>query len=168
MKKTNHLKLLLLLPVILIMVLIFIFSSENSEDSSKTSGVITDFIISIINKDYDNMEENEKLEYRDKVSFVVRKLAHFSIFASLSFFMLLALINLMPSYSYLRLSLMSFSISSLYAMNDEIHQLFSSGRACEIRDLLIDMAGVVFGILVLLLIVSIINSIKKKRNKKEV
>lgn len=165
MKKNKPIKYLILLPVILIMVLIFILSSENSEESSRTSGRVVDFVISIINKDYDNMEENERIEYRDKVSFYVRKIAHFSIFASLSFFTLLALFTLIKTYPYIRLFIMSLSLSSLYAISDEVHQLFSSGRACEVRDLLIDMSGALFGICVLSLILLIF---KKTRIKKEV
>ena len=33
----------------------------------------------------------------------------------------------------------------LYAISDEIHQLFIVNRSCELRDVLIDMIGVLIG-----------------------
>ena len=41
----------------------------------------------------------------------------------------------------------AFAIGALYAVSDEIHQIFVPGRSCELRDILIDSAGVLVGIL---------------------
>ena len=43
----------------------------------------------------------------------------------------------------------SLLISMLYACPDEFHQHFVPGRSCEVRDVLIDTAGALIGILVL-------------------
>ena len=160
--KVKPIKYLLILPVVLVMVMIFVFSSEDATKSSETSGRVVNFIIELINKDYDKMEENEKEEYYNKVSFIVRKLAHFSIFALLSFFMIIMFSSIILKYHIFRISLLTFSISSLYAMSDEIHQFYTSGRAMEVRDLLIDMAGIVFGIMFFMLIRLLF---KNKKNK---
>ena len=44
---------------------------------------------------------------------------------------------------------LSLLISMLYACTDEFHQHFVPGRSCEVRDVLIDTAGALIGILVL-------------------
>lgn len=82
--------------------------------------------------------------------FIVRKLGHFLEFAALGF--LLA--------NYIRLlgekGLHHFTLSLLpgilTAMTDETIQMFVEGRSSEVRDVWIDTAGCVFGILFLLLI----------------
>jgi VanZ family protein len=42
---------------------------------------------------------------------------------------------------------MAFGLSGLYAFSDEIHQLFVPGRAFELRDLALDLAGSALGII---------------------
>ncbi|HIU52150.1 MAG TPA: VanZ family protein [Candidatus Merdicola faecigallinarum] len=52
----------------------------------------------------------------------------------------------------------SFIIGVIYAITDEIHQLFVPGRSGEIRDVLIDGLGIIVGII-------LIYQFKKKRGK---
>lgn len=40
----------------------------------------------------------------------------------------------------------------LYAVTDEIHQIFVEGRSCELRDLLIDAAGVLLGVVIVMVV----------------
>jgi len=42
---------------------------------------------------------------------------------------------------------MAFGLSALYALSDEIHQLFVPGRAFEWRDLSLDFAGSTLGVI---------------------
>jgi VanZ family protein len=42
--------------------------------------------------------------------------------------------------------LLTFAACGLYALSDEIHQTFVPGRAFEIRDLVLDGAGIVMGL----------------------
>ena len=46
----------------------------------------------------------------------------------------------------------AWGIGTFYAVTDEIHQLFSPGRSCEFRDMCIDCAGVLTGILLIILL----------------
>ena len=39
-----------------------------------------------------------------------------------------------------------------YAITDEFHQYFVDGRSCEIRDVCIDAAGIITGIIIMILI----------------
>ena len=43
-----------------------------------------------------------------------------------------------------------------YAISDEIHQLFVSGRAGQVQDVIIDSIGVILGICILMLFIKTI------------
>lgn len=51
----------------------------------------------------------------------------------------------------------------LYAITDEFHQMFSSGRHASINDVVIDTLGVLFGLFLVLTINKIIEIIKQKK-----
>jgi VanZ family protein len=70
---------------------------------------------------------------------VLRKLAHLAEFAVLG-----ALL-----YRALRREPAAIALGSLYAVTDEIHQTFVSGRQASPLDWLIDTAGVIAGVLLL-------------------
>ena len=50
----------------------------------------------------------------------------------------------------------------MYAATDELHQKFVAGRGPSIRDVMIDSMGALFGIMVLMLIILMIEKIKNK------
>ena len=112
--------------VVLMMGIIFLFSSCNATISSLQSDMIVIFLRDLIPVN----------------SFIVRKLAHFSLF-----FILATSIYLF-SKSYI----LSLSLSSLYAIFDEFHQYFVPGRSCELRDMLIDISGVVVALIIIKLV----------------
>jgi VanZ family protein len=68
---------------------------------------------------------------------VLRKLAHFAEFAVLGVLLARAVRNL-PA---------AFALASLYAVTDEVHQLFVPGRAGSPLDWLVDAAGAGTGVL---------------------
>lgn len=53
----------------------------------------------------------------------------------------------------------------MYAITDEVHQLFIPGREGKWQDVFIDSIGVFLGIFVLLFFVEIVKQIKLKKNK---
>lgn len=120
--------------IILWMITIFEFSNQNGDTSQGTSDVITDKIIEI-NNDLENK--------RDQVSFCVRKLAHFSIYligGILAF-------GFFDTYSLQKKYVIAFALmfGIVYASLDEFHQSFISGRSAQIRDVCIDICGVITG-----------------------
>jgi hypothetical protein len=68
---------------------------------------------------------------------VLRKLAHFTEYAVLGFLLARAA----PP-------LAAFALGALYAVSDEVHQSFVSGRQGVPEDVAIDVVGIVAGILV--------------------
>ena len=128
--------------VIVCMTIIFTFSSDTSYESTKKSNKIIITVAEMINKK--ELSQKEKDRYIYKFVFIVRKSAHFFIYLILG----LWVASLIKEYSLVnkRMVIYSFLICFLYAISDEIHQLFVNGRSGEIRDILIDSMGSLVGI----------------------
>lgn len=137
---------------VLCMVLIFCFSMENSDESSATSGSVTDKVIDAVYDDYDEMSESEQESIKDKVERVIRKCAHFSVFTMLGFF---ASMTAGRRKLFGRGTAFTLLFCVLYACSDEIHQLFVPGRAGMIMDVIIDTGGALTGILISFLVMLI-------------
>ena len=124
-----------ILLVLLWMILIFIMSSFNSTESSNQSGFIVNIISSILH--INNIE---------LLSLIIRKLAHFTEY------FILGLLTYNMFHSYNKKVYISIIICILYAISDEIHQIFVPGRSCQIMDMTIDTLGSLLGIYLLLFI----------------
>ena len=151
------------LPAILCMVLIFAFSAQTAANSSKTSGELIRQSLSILPIGFDDMPAVRQKEIVESLQFIVRKCAHFSVYA------LLGVLCIPPAHVLLRkwnyAAWAAWGTSALYAVTDEIHQYFVPGRSCELRDVLIDSSGAAVGIL-LLTIVAV--RIRKSRQNNEI
>lgn len=144
MKKYVKLGLLLL-----VMALIFFFSAQPADNST----VQTNFVIDILYSIYKGLFFNSELtvqEFTVALFKPVRKLAHFSEFALLG---ILAYLNI-NEYRKKNVVILSIVFSALYALTDEIHQIFVPGRACALFDMFIDTCGATFGIILIHLLVT--------------
>lgn len=135
-----------------VMVMIFCFSSQDAEHSGHTSNLIVDLLIRIIKPGFDALEQSRQDVFRERVSFFTRKAAHFTEFAFLGVALLLHVLQWLKIRQIRFPAGLSFLIGVLYACTDEIHQIFVPGRACSIRDIGIDSAGILTGILLLTLL----------------
>lgn len=154
-------RMLTLMLTIAVCVTIFKFSSEDSGKSTGTSDFVIDCIINNnhFTKDLDNVH---KEEIKENIKMPIRKLAHFSIYTILGIAVLIHICTYeIGEYKKMGCSLI---IGMLYAISDEIHQLFVPGRSGQVRDVIIDIFGVIFGIGIILLIQ---NLVKKGRKRKK-
>ncbi len=144
------------------MFLIFSMSAEPAELSTETSGNTIRKIYNIIYPGFSDMSETEQQEIIDASQHFVRKAAHFSIYTILG---VLLSINCLYHFKnkWLR-TLLPVFLGALYAVSDEIHQLYVPGRSGEIRDVLIDSAGVAVGCIIVL---SVYQIIKRKKGVKK-
>lgn len=122
---------------IVCMIIIFRFSADNAEESTEKS----DFFVNIL--------ESLPIALRKNLSFIIRKTAHFSIYALLGF--------LISGIFFKKEIFYTLSVCFLYACTDEIHQYFVAGRSCRFQDVMIDTAGSFFGILIFILIMKLLN-----------
>lgn len=144
--------------IIINCIVIFKFSSQDSEKSNETSGVVVNRVvntISTVNK------KVKKESIKDTVTFMVRKCAHFSIYTLLGIW----LMNLTNTFdiSTKRKILMCVLFGILYASSDEFHQSFVGGRSPEVRDVCIDTCGVLFGNILVIIFSKIISVIKRPK-----
>lgn len=134
-----------LIIVIALLVLIFYLSHETGKESTETSGFFTNFINFLL--PFPVTED------------VIRTLAHFSEFACLSFFMN----NLFVSYKDKLTPVIACTLSFLYAITDEIHQIFVPERACQFQDMMVDLAGIVSGMAVYVVIYALVKKVATLR-----
>ena len=151
---------LLFCPAILCMVGIFLLSAQTAEQSSQTSGTVIHEVLTKISEEYVKSSPAEKKSIIESLQFFIRKGTHFSIYALLAvlFFLPFSQCTFHRSKKYF----ISFLCTVLYAMSDEYHQTFVPGRSGEIRDVLIDSCGALFGLLFVYLCISIFKFIRKK------
>lgn len=144
------------------MTVIFGFSSQNSAVSSDTSGFTILHILKCVYPKFNSLTQNAKDTLIENLQFFIRKLAHFSVYCALGFFAQTSLLCVRP-LSKKKKTIISFILSLVYAVSDELHQLFVPGRACRIFDVAVDSAGAILGILISLMIFLIFQ--KKRQHK---
>ena len=135
---------------------IFSMSAQNSDVSSNTSGDTIRVVLSLVPEFEDQSKEFQEQVIED-LQFIARKSAHFIAYMILGILSILLLlqfssINKMPQIALI------FCIA--YAISDEIHQFFVPGRACQLRDVLIDSTGSLTGIILVLLFIKLFNKNK--------
>lgn len=129
------------IPAILLMALIFYFSHQPVMISNDLSMGITEPIIEII--EIVTPMENAPV---DTINHIVRKNAHFFLYFFLGIFILIALIKMgITGYRNIMLALL---LSAIFAISDEVHQLFVTGRGAQVKDVWIDCAGSAIGVMI--------------------
>lgn len=139
-----------------IMALIFFFSSQTSEESSALSAGLTRSIIDFF---MGNAPEAEKLRCLDMLHHLIRKCAHFVLYASLGF----SASGIFTEKKKIHMWLGAVVLCLVYAVTDELHQMAVEGRAPMLGDVLIDTAGGACGAAVFILIVVIYRLRKDKK-----
>lgn len=136
---------------VLVMVSIFSFSAQPASRSANTSKGITKKIVNAITKNK-NISQKKKNEMAKKWNNFIRKAAHFALYLLLgaSSFSSASLTFIKKGKHFVQKNaLIAFAFSVLYAISDEIHQLYVPGRSCELRDVLIDASGSIVGIFII-------------------
>ncbi|MFC4736864.1 VanZ family protein [Bacillus daqingensis] len=112
--------------------LIFYFSHQPGDRSGEMSSGVLQALTALL-----PFEPNETFH------FLLRKGAHFTVYAVLGILLLRALKLHVSGKKAVAWALL---ISCLYAVSDEYHQTFIPGRSGEVGDVLIDTAGAGVGI----------------------
>ena len=139
-------KILYLALVLIWMLTVFMFSNQNGEKSQGTSRKISTIVAQVFTHNQE-INEDEKEAIVEKVDHVIRKMAHYSIYA----------IGGILLYNYIRTLnsitkkaiLISILVGIIYAITDELHQYFMNGRSAQITDVIIDSLGIFTGVILM-------------------
>lgn len=140
---------------IAIMVYIFSMSCQNATVSNQSSGKVIKTIAKIVIEDFESKPLEYQMNFISSLQFFVRKAAHFLMYFVLGSSVCgfaLTFDKMTKCYK----SLLSFAFSVLYAVSDEIHQLFVPGRSGQISDVVLDSCGILFGVLFINLVFVIV------------
>ena len=159
-RKRKRLRIVLWLAAVAWMGLIFAFSLEDADQSSETSGRIIRWLLAHFDTTFLELSPEEQLLRVGEWSFVVRKLAHFSLFAVMG---LLSFAAFSVDLPLRRAFPAALGLGTARGVLDEVQQAFVPGRSCEFRDMCIDAAGVLLGAAFLFLILHLIQRKKLKR-----
>ncbi len=135
------------IPAMILMIIIFMFSNQSGGESSSLSGQIVVWI--------------EHYLHISIPELIIRKGAHMAEYAVLTFTFIYGFYK--SKFPINKVYLFSLVATFLYACSDEIHQLFSNGRAGQFTDVLIDTTG---GLVALFMFSIIYTCILKKHNSK--
>jgi len=140
--------------VIACMGAIFYLSHQNAEVSAELSEEAMGYLIAFL------------LRYIDHNTF--RKIAHFTEYCGLAFLCYNAVrASRKVSGKQKKFSFAApFLICFLYAVSDEIHQIFVPGRACRAFDVMVDCAGIITGLAVFYAVYRIAKSCAQRRAQK--
>lgn len=139
------------------MVWIFSFSAQNADDSMSLSDGLLNSLLNFLHIDLPE----------ETVTFMrvfIRKVAHFSVYMLLGFWVYL-LLGVGYTLKAKKACPGAVLWCMLYAASDEVHQLFVSGRSGMIKDVFIDTAGSLCGITLAWIVCIVINVLIKRRQK---
>ena len=150
-----------LLPVVLCVMLIFGFGNDDADRSAELSRFVTEKLLYIINKVLGLEWTAEKIQNSvPEYERYVRTGAHFAEFGLFTFFTFV--------FFYCRrlrkrvCFFLTFGITMILAVVDEINQGFSDGRSSSVTDVAIDCLGSLVVLTIVTLILLFIRRYKRK------
>lgn len=166
----NFIRIFSLILLLFTFVQIYKFSDQDGNSSGELSRKVVRKAINIFPYTKNlSLETKEKIVERSQP--IIRKLAHFTIYTFVGIFIMsfISTYKLHLKYKFL----ISILVGLTYAISDEYHQSLIPGRGPSAVDVIIDTAGVIFGIILVLIIISVFKALTAKEipenidNKKE-
>lgn len=128
--------------VVLWMTVIYYFSSQPGGMSSQVSLGVTEMLFRAVAYVF-RLSVEAVGGYVGRYHLLMRKVAHGGLYFVLALLVLSALVR--SRVTGRKLYLVAFLFCVLYAVSDEVHQLFVPGRGGQVLDVVIDSAGAFVG-----------------------
>lgn len=166
LKKKKIITVILLIMLLAVYAMIFSFSADNGEASSDISTKVTKWLVQVYSRIINGPGEAGAAvpAANDALEGLIRKLAHFAEYMAVGFLSCGIIIM------WVRKTSKSFIIVVIQlvisAGFDEIHQYFVPGRNSSVRDVMIDTAGGIAGMLIILCLKGISEKWKHIRQRK--
>lgn len=159
--------------LILCMGSMYYFSSQDATKSSSQSAKVIKVIDKV--RDKVTLKDSRLISVKEKIfnklkqygskGMVVRKMAHFSIYACIGISM--AYVIYLFSKKVFVSSFLALMLTSMYAYYDEYRQLSVIGRGGSLKDVFIDSCGAIVGIGIFFVLTIGVNGVKKIFFKKQ-
>ena len=162
MKKVAILRTFIVVLITAHLCLIFYLSNQKAAQSDNTSSSFIETVIKIVDKNFDNLSEDERYQKVQSYQKSVRTLAHMGEYAFLGVLVCAFALTFKGRVGRL---LLGFLFCALYAASDEVHQLFVEGRSFQISDIAVDSAGAAVGIAAFFAFVMLLKWMINKRRK---
>lgn len=130
---------------VLWMTVIFSFSAKPADISEKESRSAGYVIGKLWIPGFEDWTEERQEAFEKQIDYPVRKAAHATEYAILGFLLCQSIASWRKEKTWMTNAGISWMAGTVYAVTDEIHQLFVPGRACMLTDVAIDSAGVCTG-----------------------
>ncbi len=147
------------------MIVIFVFSAKEADDSARASNEVGLIIGTIFVPGFEDKSFEEQMEFADMIDHPVRKTAHAMEYAILGFLVIGIIYGLKLRVVWQ--AIIAWALSTLYAASDEFHQTFVVGRSGELKDVGLDSAGALAGVLVGILIFKMYYNRRAKKKERE-
>ena len=142
------------LLVALMVIFIFSNSAASAGTSNGMSLTVSEWVRPVLNTVGLHPET-------DFLNFVIRKLAHFSEYALLG--CLIAIAYRLQPWSWMKSKAALLPFFIIPVLDENLHR-FSAGRSCELRDMLIDSAGMAAGLFLAIVLLGIVGHQKKQED----
>lgn len=144
--KQGHKKKIISGVIVLIwMFIIGSFSAQTGGESSGMSQKAAVAIVKVENKVFQKNWGETQIEQRSmRLQFPIRKCAHMSEYGLLAVLVIWHFCGY--AISWKNRYLFAWLFATVYAMTDELHQLFVPGRSGQLMDVWIDSAGALLGL----------------------
>ena len=139
MNKRSHTIFLIL--SLAVMIFIFVQSAMPADLSGAESGPFARLLAGL----FGAADDPAALDLAD---LIVRKIAHFLEYLALGLCLRMAFGGRAEDRPRLNAAFPAWLIGAAYAVTDEIHQIFVPGRSGQVKDVLLDAAGVLAGVLI--------------------
>lgn len=143
----NIIKPILVVLLVGWVVITFMFSEQEGSKSTVTSKGVIKTVINTI-PSTKTLNDTDKQKLMEKLKKPIRKMAHFMLYL-VGGILIYSVINLLSIDIALKVVFAQI-MGTLFAILDEIHQLFVPGRSGQPFDVCIDSFGILTGILIVL------------------
>lgn len=153
-----------IIPLLFLLIIVFISSGQTAEQQSLIPvlekwlpGKPLESFLSVFQIPYWGILVSiEERGYYPFVEFLIRKGTHFFYFGVIA----LAIYAALPKFNYRILTAVILTL--LFAVADELHQSFTSGRTASAQDIMLDTAGAITALLIL----TFLRRIKRRKSAK--
>lgn len=158
--KITIFRLITLILLALTFISIFNFSNQDGQTSGGLSRKVARKMVDVFPYTK-NLKEEAKNKIVEKSQPIIRKGAHLSIYTLVGILIMsfISTYKIHLKYKFL----ISIIVGLIYACSDEIHQSFIPGRTASVIDVGIDTSGVLLGIILVLIIISVYKSLTEKK-----